>query len=84
MSFSDLLNDYINILDCTSTDEVLGKPVGSDEKNQKTTYVSLVGVEKASQKVGELSVEALNILTSFKDRNLFLEQLIKSLIHRRK
>ena len=73
-----------DILDVTGSDSELGKPVGSDEKNKKTTYVSLVGVEKASQKVGELSAEAIKILSSFKDRNEFLEQLLKNLIHRRR
>ena len=42
-----------DILDVTSTEEVLGKPIHSDEKNQKTTYVTLLGIEQAQKKVEE-------------------------------
>ena len=47
-----------DILDVTSTDEELGKPVHSDEKNNKVTYVTLFGVQKASEQVRELSEKA--------------------------
>ena len=40
-----------DILDVTSTLEVLGKPIGSDEKNHKATYVSFEGLEKAKEDV---------------------------------
>lgn len=73
-----------DILDVTSTTEVLGKPVGSDEKNQKSTYVSLQGLEKARQDVDMLSHRALSTLASFDRRNEFLEALIKMLISRDK
>ncbi len=43
----------------TGDQEVLGKPAGSDEKNQKTTYVTLEGLEKAKKDVEALSVEAI-------------------------
>ena len=43
-----------DILDVTSTEEELGKPIHSDEKNHKTTYVTLMGIEKASQQVKKL------------------------------
>ena len=51
-----------DILDVTSTEEVLGKPIHSDEKNQKTTYVTLLGIEQAQKKVEELSNEAIALL----------------------
>ena len=73
-----------DILDVTSSLEVLGKPVGSDEKNHKLTYVALHGVEESRKKVEELSGEAIGILTSFPRRNLFLEELVRQLIYREK
>lgn len=73
-----------DILDVTGSQEVLGKPVGSDEKNGKITYVSLHGLEKSSETVASLSKEAIQILTSFPERNLFLEQLVEQLINRKK
>lgn len=73
-----------DILDVTSTTEVLGKPVGSDEKNNKLTYVSLHGLEESKEEVEKLSGEALAILRSFDKRNVFLEELVESLITREK
>lgn len=73
-----------DILDVVSTQEVLGKPVGSDEKNNKLTYVSLKGLESSRQEVERLSGEAIGILNSFANRNEFLTELVKSLIHREK
>ncbi len=73
-----------DILDVTSSLEVLGKAVGSDEKNHKLTYVTMHGLEKSGEQVEELSREAVAILTSFPKRNAFLEQLIEQLIYRKK
>lgn len=73
-----------DILDVTSTTEVLGKPVGSDEKNSKLTYVTLHGIEESKEEVEKLSKEALLILSSFENRNEFLEKLVDSLITRKK
>lgn len=73
-----------DILDVTSTFDVLGKPIGSDEKNHKMTYVSIYGLEKSKQEVARLSGEAISILTSFGQRNLFLEELVERLINREK
>lgn len=73
-----------DILDLTSTLEELGKPAGSDEKNHKVTYVSLNGMEQSREDVRRLSEEALSILRSFAQRNLFLEQLVEDLITRKK
>lgn len=73
-----------DILDVTSTKEVLGKPILSDEKNEKTTYVTLVGLEKAKEYVESISMEAIDLLHQFKTENLFLEALLTALIHRKK
>ena len=71
-----------DILDVTSTTEMLGKPVGSDDKNDKTTYVTLYGLEEAEKKVAEYSEEAISLLHSLTGENLFLEKLIRFLISR--
>lgn len=55
-----------DILDCTSTDAVLGKPVGSDEQNQKSTFVSLLGLDRSRQLVEHYTEQAISALTSFK------------------
>lgn len=73
-----------DILDVTSSLEVLGKPVGSDEKNHKLTYVAIHGLEESKRKVEELSREAIGILASFSRRNPFLEELVEQLIYREK
>ena len=73
-----------DILDITGTPEELGKPVGSDEKNDKLTYVSVYGMEKSREDVERLSREALGILQDRAERNEFLEELVISLITRRK
>ena len=73
-----------DILDVTSTTEVLGKPVLSDEKNEKTTYVTLYGVEKAREYVKKYTEEALELLDTFSQKNEFLKELIVSLISREK
>lgn len=73
-----------DILDVTSSLEVLGKPVGSDEKNHKVTYVSLNGLDQSRRDVAALSEEALEILRAFPQRNLFLEELVMTLINREK
>lgn len=72
-----------DILDITSTQEVLGKPVLSDEKNNKTTYVTLYGMEKASEDVERLSKEAIELLKTV-GSNEYLEKLILKLINREK
>ena len=73
-----------DVLDVTSTAEVLGKPIGSDEKNEKTTYVTLFGVDTAKEYVETLSNEAIALLQSFEKQNPFLEELLTKLIHRDK
>ena len=73
-----------DILDITSSLEVLGKMTGSDEKNNKVTYVTLNGMEKAKEDVEKLSKEAIDLLDSFENKNEFLNQLIEELITREK
>ena len=73
-----------DILDVTSSPEMLGKPVLSDEKNNKTTYVTLEGLEKAQKDVEEISAKAVDELHSVGRTNEFLEELIKMLVTRKK
>lgn len=73
-----------DILDVTSTTEVLGKPVGSDEKNHKLTYVSLHGLDRAKEEVCRLSGDAVHIFKGLGEENDFLIELIHSLIKREK
>ncbi len=71
-----------DILDVTGTLESIGKPVHSDDKNEKTTYVTLKGLEQASADVEELSDRALRNLASLPYKNEFLTELIQSLVYR--
>lgn len=73
-----------DILDVTGTLETLGKPVGSDEKNHKTTYVTLEGLEAARKEQKELSAHAVSVMESLGYTNDFLMELITSLITREK
>ena len=73
-----------DILDITSTEEVLGKPIGSDAKNGKTTYVSLVGLDKSIEDVKNISLRAIDNLDSLGRENEFLRELIISLTNREK
>ncbi|MDO5539464.1 MAG: polyprenyl synthetase family protein [Eubacteriales bacterium] len=72
-----------DILDVTSTRQELGKPVNSDEKNHKTTYVTLKGLEEAGKDVENISHHAIDTLSSLPQENIFLEKLIRALITRR-
>ena len=73
-----------DILDVTSTEEELGKPVHSDEKNNKVTYVSLFGIQEASGQVKRLSEEAVSLIRGLYQKNEFLCTLIQELVSRRK
>lgn len=73
-----------DILDVTSTLETLGKPIHSDDRNEKTTYVTLKGLEQASKEVEEISGRALAHMESLPYKNAFLTELIKSLVYREK
>ncbi len=73
-----------DILDVISSEEELGKPIGSDEKNNKTTYVTLEGIKKAGDEVQKLTDEAIVLLCELTSENSFLEELFQSLCARRK
>ena len=73
-----------DILDVTSTTEVLGKPVHSDEKNEKTTYVTWKGLEGSKQEVARMTEEAVCVLREIQPDGGFLEELLKSLVYREK
>lgn len=73
-----------DILDVTSTLEVLGKPIGSDEKNNKATYVSYEGLDKAKEDVQQISEAAVEHMNSLVVKNDFLNELILYLISREK
>ena len=72
-----------DILDETATFEELGKPIHSDEKNEKVTYVTIHGIEESEKVVEKLSNEAIAILQSMDGDASFLEQFIGYLIHRK-
>lgn len=72
-----------DILDVTSTVEELGKPINSDEKNNKTTYVTIEGIEKARRDVKEISEKALAWLDGLEEKNEFLRELVLQLINRK-
>ncbi len=72
-----------DILDVTSTTEELGKLVGSDEKNEKITYITLVGLDKAIKDQKDMSNKATKLLDEIKNGDSFLKELIISLTDRR-
>ena len=72
-----------DILDCTADEKTFGKPIGSDEKNGKTTYVTLYGIDGARKKAAELSEKAENMLDNFKGDSTALKELTKYLLYRR-
>ena len=73
-----------DVLDVIGDEKELGKPVLSDEKNDKTTYVTIEGIEKANLEVERLSKEAINGIRSLVVKNEFLINLIEGLIYRNK
>ena len=72
-----------DILDVCGDEKTLGKPIGSDKENNKTTYVTLVGLHNAKEKALLLTEEALSILDKF-ENNQFLKQLTSKLLNRNK
>ena len=71
-----------DILDIIGDSEKLGKKTGSDEANEKVTYVSLNGLEASEKEVQRLSEEAKNLLGSLPGDKEFLLALTDSLIGR--
>lgn len=72
-----------DILDIISSFEELGKPIGSDVKNQKVTYVTFEGLDKSKQDVEDLSREAILLLKELPQKDDYLEALIIYLVSRR-
>lgn len=72
-----------DILDVISDDETLGKPVNSDEKNNKITYVSLLGLGNCKELVEKLSNRAVSNLKKLNKDTEFLEELILYLVDRK-
>lgn len=71
-----------DILDVTSTIEVLGKPTGSDERNHKATWVTLHGVAQAKQEVERLSRHSVELMDALVVKNEFLTRLLMELVQR--
>ncbi|MBE6824110.1 MAG: polyprenyl synthetase family protein [Ruminococcaceae bacterium] len=71
-----------DILDVTSTSEDLGKPVGSDNDNDKSTYVSLLGIDKCKELVDTLTNKAIESLSYFESDTTALKDLALSLKNR--
>ena len=71
-----------DVLDITGDSKTLGKPVGSDEKNQKYTYATIHGVEAAKQEVKRLTDEAVDLLKQLPGENPFLLDLLTYMINR--
>lgn len=73
-----------DILDVTSTEAELGKPIGSDEKNHKSTYVTLFGLEGAKKMAEETTEEAMRCLDSFGEKAEALREIARMMCHRNK
>ena len=73
-----------DILDVTSNDKVLGKPVHSDEKNDKPTYVAIMDLDRAKEAVTYVTDRAKKAFESLPYKNEFLKELIIKLINREK
>lgn len=71
-----------DILDCTADEKTLGKPIGSDKKNGKTTFVTLLGLDGAKQKAALLTKKAEDILNGFFGDTSYLKELTEYLLNR--
>lgn len=71
-----------DILDVTGDEKKLGKPLHSDEKNEKKTYVSFIGIEEAQKLVGAYSEQAIRLFDTLPQKNPFLRELLLSLAGR--
>ena len=72
-----------DILDVTSDEETLGKPIGSDSENEKSTYVSLLGLEESTRYASELTEKAKKSLEIFGSEGEFLLELADRLSNRK-
>ncbi len=72
-----------DLLDYTADETVLGKPTGSDQKNGKTTYVSLYGIEESRREAARLTENARRLLERFDGDRAPLEALTEQLLVRK-
>mgnify|MGYP004655814781 FL=1 len=70
-----------DILDVTGNEQLLGKPVGSDAEENKTTFVTIFGIEKAREEAEKYTKQAMDILDKF-DNNEFLKELTEYMLNR--
>ncbi len=73
-----------DILDVVGSKELIGKPLNSDEKNHKYTYVSLLGLDKAKEALNNHYHEALNLIKSLKIDTYLIEEIFKLIVERNK
>lgn len=71
-----------DILDVEGDEALLGKPIGSDETNNKYTYITYAGLEKSKMEVAKLTEEAINLFDELPDKNDFLRELLLNLVGR--
>ena len=72
-----------DILDVTGDEAILGKPTGSDSENEKTTFVTLYGVDKSYETAREYTQKAVESLSAFNGDTSFLRDLAYTLIDRK-
>ncbi len=72
-----------DILDCIGDESVLGKPIGSDAENEKTTYVTLLGLDEAKKKADEITNDAIALLDKFGEKSEFMKKLALYLLDRK-
>ncbi len=73
-----------DILDVIGDEATIGKPIGSDERNEKCTFVTFAGIEKSKEEVKRLTDEAIEELNSLPFKNEFLNELLNYLVYRDK
>ena len=73
-----------DILDVVGDKEALGKETGSDEANDKTTYVTLFGVEGAKKQAEEYTEKAISIMERYGEKAMFFKDLAMYLLNRNK
>ncbi len=72
-----------DILDVIGDSDTFGKPIGSDERRQKVTYVSVFGLEEAKKKAKDIIQKAINILEPFGEKAQMLKELANYIIERK-
>lgn len=73
-----------DILDVVGNEAIIGKPVGSDERNDKSTYVTLTSLETARELAAQVVADGVKALVGFGDKAVFLRELLESLLARNK